>query len=192
MEETKVFVVANEVLLALIKQIKSAQWDMAVPAEMTWQPDQKLRDIVNYHIYDDAWVPDMLAGRTMAEVGDTYDFLRSTTDSVAEYEKYNRRANKAVESFADFDRIAHLSYGDYTTREYLTHITLYRGLHIFDIAKLIGAKIQVPDALVQGLWEIVEPQAQVLRDMHVIGAEVPVPKDAPLLDRLLGLTGRHK
>ncbi len=65
-------------------------------------------------------------------------------------------------------------------------------MHIFDIAKLIGAKIQVPDALVQGLWEIVEPQAQVLRDMHVIGAEVPVPKDAPLLDRLLGLTGRHK
>ena len=192
MEETKVFVVANEVLLALIKQIKSAQWDMAVPAEMTWQPDQKLRDIVNYHIYDDAWVPDMLAGRTMAEVGDTYDFLRSTTDSVAEYEKYNRRANKAVESFADFDRIAHLSYGDFTAREYLTHITLYRGLHTFDIAKLIGAKIQVPDALVQGLWEIVEPQAQVLRDMHVIGAEVPVPKDAPLLDRLLGITGRHK
>jgi uncharacterized protein (TIGR03086 family) len=192
MEETKVFVVANEVLLALIKQIKSAQWDMAVPAEMTWQPDQRLRDIVNYHIYDDAWVPDMLAGRTMAEVGNAYDFLRSTTDSVAEYEKYNSRANKAVESFKDFDRIAHLSYGDYTAREYLTHITLYRGLHIFDIANLIGAKIQVPDELVRGLWEIVEPQAQVLRDMHVIGAEVPVPKDAPLIDRLLGLTGRHR
>ena len=28
-----------------------------------------LREIIGYHAYDDAWVPDMLAGRTMAEVG---------------------------------------------------------------------------------------------------------------------------
>ena len=28
-----------------------------------------LREIIGYHAYDDAWVPDMLAGRTMDEVG---------------------------------------------------------------------------------------------------------------------------
>jgi hypothetical protein len=31
------------------------------------EPD--LREIVNYHAHDDAWVPDMLAGRTMDEAG---------------------------------------------------------------------------------------------------------------------------
>ena len=28
-----------------------------------------LRDIINYHAYDEAWIPDMLAGKTMEEAG---------------------------------------------------------------------------------------------------------------------------
>lgn len=191
MDVTKVFVLANTTLLPVIKSIKETQWDMRVPAEMSWQPNQSLRDIVNYHIFDDAWVPDVLAGKTIAEVGDVYDALRVTTDSCAEYEKYNLRAIRSVENFEAFDRITHLSYGDYPAREYLTHVTLYRGLHIFDISGLVGLMVQMPDALVQGLWEIVEPQAQALRDMHVIGPEISVPAEAPMIDRLMGLTGRQ-
>jgi hypothetical protein len=32
-----------------------------------------LRRIINYHAYDDAWVPEVLAGKTIAEVGMKWD-----------------------------------------------------------------------------------------------------------------------
>jgi hypothetical protein len=48
----------------------------------------------------------------------------------------------------------------------------------------------LPEALVQGVWDEVSPHAEEWRTIGVYPAAVPVPDDAPLLDRLLGLTGR--
>ena len=44
--------------------------------------------------------------------------------------------------------------------------------------------------LVQGLWDELAPNAEEWRTIGVFPAAVPVPEDAPLLHRLLGLTGR--
>ena len=49
----------------------------------------------------------------------------------------------------------------------------------------------MPPDLVQGLWDEIAPDAEAWRAMGVFGAAVPVPDDAPLQDRLLGLTGRQ-
>ena len=43
----------------------------------------------------------------------------------------------------------------------------------------------------QGIWDEVSPHAEEWRAIGVYPAAVPVPEDAPLLDRLLGLTGRQ-
>jgi hypothetical protein len=190
MDEVRVFLQANKDLVSVIDKIQEHQWTLRAPAEMSWQPDQTIRDLVNYHIYDDAWVSDVLAGKTAAEVGDRYEALRTTKDTAAEYRKHNKLACDAVRGFRELDRIVHLSYGDFTAREYLTHITLFRGLRNYDFSKFLGFRHNLSPELVEGLWEIIFPQAALLREMHVIGAEIPVPAEAPLLDRLLGLTGR--
>ena len=85
----------------------------------------------------------------------------------------------------------HLSYGDFPARVYLKHITSFRGLRVYDIAKFIGANTTLPPDLVQGLWDEIEPHAEDWRKMGVYGPAVEVPEDAPLQDRLLGLTGRR-
>ncbi|MCX6372579.1 MAG: TIGR03086 family protein, partial [Actinobacteria bacterium] len=95
-----------------------------------------------------------------------------------------------VRAFDDLDRVVHLSYGDYPAREYLKHITSFRGLRAYDIAKYIGADTTMPDDLVRGLWDEIAPDAEQWRQMGVFGAAVDVPETAPLQDRLLGLTGR--
>ena len=59
-----------------------------------------------------------------------------------------------------------------------------------DIAKVIGVDPDLPAALVQGIWDEVSPHAEEWRTIGVFPPAVPVPDDAPLLDRLLGLTGR--
>jgi hypothetical protein len=48
----------------------------------------------------------------------------------------------------------------------------------------------MPDSLVQGLWDEINPVADQWREHGIMPPRVPVPDDAPLLDRLLGLTGR--
>ena len=192
MNEKDVFILADEALKDVVDQIRDDQWDTRVPDDMSpRQPGMTLRRIVNYHAYDDAWVPDVLAGRPIAEVGTGWD-----GDLLGDHPKLNfasivETAVMTVRDFDDLDRTVHLSYGDYPAREYLTHITYFRGLRVYDIAKFIGADTTMPGDLVQGLWDEIAPAAEQWRQMGVFGAAVEVPQSAPLQDRLLGLTGRR-
>src|SRR4249920_1787736 len=73
MSEPDVFVLADRTLDRVVAQIRDDQWEMPMPPEFARRDTAtvpSLRTIIGYHAYDDAWVPDMLAGRTMAEVGE--------------------------------------------------------------------------------------------------------------------------
>ena len=191
MTEQDVFILADQALKAVVEQIRDDQWDLVVPDDMTRKPGITLRELINYHAYDDAWVPDVLAGRTIDEVGDKF-----AGDLLGDHPKLNfasivETAVLAVRVFDDPDRTVHLSYGDWPAREYLKHITSFRGLRTYDIAKLIGADTALPPDLVQGLWDEIAPSAEEWRKLGVYGPAVAVAEDAPLQDRLLGLTGRQ-
>ena len=56
---------------------------------------------------------------------------------------------------------------------------------------MLGQSVDLEPELVQGVWDEVSPHAEEWRTIGVYGPAVPVPEDAPLLDRLLGLTGRQ-
>jgi len=99
-------------------------------------------------------------------------------------------ATVAVAEFSDFDRTVHLSYGDFPAHVYLLHIIIFRGFQAHDLAQFIGVPPTWSAELVQGLWDLVAPHAEELRELGVFGPRVDVPEDAPLRDRLLGLTGR--
>ncbi len=74
LEEADVFVLADRALAEVVAQIRPEQWDMTMPANFATRSHRaapSLREVINYHAYDDAWVPDMLAGRTMEEAGAT-------------------------------------------------------------------------------------------------------------------------
>jgi uncharacterized protein (TIGR03086 family) len=192
MNEKDVFILADEALKGVVDQIRDDQWDSRVPDDMSARrPGSTLRQIINYHAYDDAWVPDVLAGKTIEEVGTRWD-----GDLLGDHPKLNfaaivETAVMAVRGFDDLDRTVHLSYGDYPAREYLKHITSFRGLRVYDIATFIGADTTMPADLVRGLWDEIAPDAEAWRQIGVFGPAVAVPESAPLQDRLLGLTGRR-
>ena len=194
MTEQEVFILADEALLRVVELITDDQWDLAVPIEMTPRlPGSTLRQVIAYHAWDDAWVPDTLAGKTIEEVGDAHgdrqdDLLGD--EPQAAFATIVATAVSAVRGLADLDKVVHLSYGDYPAREYLKHITYFRGSRVYDIARFIGADTTMPADLVQGLWDELVPQAEDWRKMGVFGPAVEVPDDAPLQDRLLELTGR--
>jgi hypothetical protein len=71
---------------------------------------------VNYHAYDDSWVPDMLAGKTMDEAGrDNFkgDLLGETPKRA--FAAVVDRACKAVRDVTDLDFTVHTSFGEHTT-----------------------------------------------------------------------------
>ncbi len=192
MSEQRVFILSEQALAHTIDQIRDDQWRQNKPDwfQTGGQGEASLREIVNYHAFDSAFVPDILAGKTIAEVGDAYAGDLLGTDPSSSYRKYSNRAIAAAQALDDPDRTVHLSYGDWPAREYLKHITSFRGFRAYDIARWIGASTQLPDELVQGMWDEFAPEVEAWRQMGVFGPAVPVPDGAPLQDRLLGLVGR--
>jgi uncharacterized protein (TIGR03086 family) len=134
----------------------------------------------------------MLSGKTMDEVGaDKFDGDLLGHDPIAAFAALVDTACTAARSVTDLEATVHCSFGDYKVREYLWQINSFRGLRAHDIAEVIGVDSQLPGQLVQGLWDEISPHAEEWRTIGVFGPAVPVPADAPLQDRLLGLTGRR-
>lgn len=199
MDERDVFVLAERALERVVLSVRDEQWDDALPADFALGAPREvpptLREVVSYHLYDDAWVPDVLAGRTMAEVGEdrygtpTEDLLGA--DPGAAFSAAVERACAAARALDDLGRTVHCSFGDFPAQEYLWQVSSFRGLRAHDLALVVGADPRLPADLVQGLWDQVSPHAEEWRAIGVFGPAVPVPDDAPLQDRLLGLTGRR-
>src|SRR5919202_5728396 len=155
--EPEAFVLADQALNRVVQQIKDDQWSMPMPPWfLTRRSDQPptLREVINYHAYDDAWVPDMLAGRTMAEVGqDAFKGDLLGDDPKASFAAIVEKACAAARALDDLDRIVHCSFGDYPAREYFWQINSFRALRAHDIARVIGVDPALPEALVQGIWD---------------------------------------
>jgi hypothetical protein len=150
-----------------------------------------LREIINYHACDDAWVPDMLAGKTMREAGaEQFSGDLLGDDPIGSFAAIVKQSCDAARSLSDLDRTVHCSFGDFSAREYFWQINQFRALRAYDIAQVIGVDPSLPGDLVQGIWDEISPHAEEWRAIGVFSAAVPVGEEASLQDRLLGLAGR--
>ncbi|CAA9226969.1 MAG: hypothetical protein AVDCRST_MAG93-709, partial [uncultured Chloroflexia bacterium] len=72
MESKDVCVEAIQAMKGVVDRVNDDQWSMRMPADfqmMDPNSPKTLRDVVNSMAYDIAWIPDMLTGRTMDEIG---------------------------------------------------------------------------------------------------------------------------
>ena len=63
-------------------------------------------------------------------------------------------------------------------------------VHGWDLARATGRPVSWDETLLTFLYDEVARTAHLGREMGAYGAEVPVPAIAPVLDRMLGRTGR--
>lgn len=200
MDEPELFILADRTLDDVVQQIRDDQWGLAIPewiavGSSVKRDEVDLRAMLNYHAYDDIWVPDMLAGRTMAEVGESKwkgeDLLGDDPKASFHTIVEAAVAAAAVVTPEQLEQTAHLSFGDFTIREYFWQITQFRALRAYEFACLIGVDPTLPDDLVRGVWDQLQPNVEAWRSMGVFGPAVEVPETASLQDKLLGLTGRR-
>ena len=189
MKQRDLFLLSDAALRDVIDRIRPDQLELPVPAEWTRTTDPTLLDVLEAHAFDEAWVPDVLAGRTVDEVGDAYAGDLLGGDPLAKYDELNDRATVAANQPLVADDVVHLSYGDFPVSVYFEHVSTYRAFQAWSIAKLIGLDYSLPAELVDALWEIVLPQVDDWRATGIFGPEVAVPADADRETQLLGKTG---
>jgi len=189
MKQRDLFLQSDAALRDVIDRIRPEQLELPAPAHWSSTPDPTLLDIVAAHAYDEAWVPDVLAGRTIDEVGDAYGGDLLGGDELESYDRLNDAATVAANRLLSADDVVHLSYGDLPVSVYFEHAATYRAFQAWSIAKLIGIDYSLPPELVDLLWEIVLPQVDEWREMGIFGPEVEVPADADRETQLLGKTG---
>lgn len=126
---------------------------------MTPCPEWTVRALVGHLVGEARWTAPLLAGRTIAEVGDSLDGDLLGEDPVAAWDAAAAEATTAVQQPGAMDGITHLSFGDFPAPEYTRQLIADHLIHGWDLAQAIGAEdLLDPEltAFVAAWWEGVE------------------------------------
>jgi uncharacterized protein (TIGR03086 family) len=170
---------------ARVEQIGGGQWQAATPDD-GWA----VRDLVNHLVSEDLWAPPLLAGSTVAEVGDQFDGDVLGADPKAAWAAASRQAVQAAGADGAMDRIVHLSFGDFPGRDYALQLFADHLIHAWDLARAIGADERLDPELVGSCATWFEAVEDAYRSAGVIAERPPVPAGAAAQTRLLAQFGR--
>ncbi|MDP9028331.1 MAG: hypothetical protein M3N46_12430 [Actinomycetota bacterium] len=193
MRERDLYLASDAALRSVIDRMTLTDFGRTVPPE--WSSGHRsaavtLRDIVARHAYDEAWVPDLIDGRTIEEVGDRWSGDLLGDDPIAAYDALNDAATAAA-SRLDLDPEApvHFSYGDYPLAEAFAHLSMYRTFQSWQIARHLGLDFHLPDAVIDGTNELVMPSAELWRSYGVFPPAIEPPAEPDAETRLLCAAG---
>lgn len=172
---------------SLVQRIGPDQWSDPTP-DTEWS----VRDLVNHLVYEQLWVPPLLAGSTVEEVGDKYDGDVLGADPVASWTTAAAAARAAWTAPGAIDRTVALSYGPRPATGYLREMTMDLAVHAWDLARGIGADDTLPEPLVAEALDYTRETAPMLAASGLFAAPLPVSDDADDQTRLLAMLGRRR
>jgi len=184
MDGAQIFRRALEPATALVEGVRASQLRLATPCT-EWD----VRALVGHMLYELSWVPDLVLGSTIAEVGDRHDGDLIGDDLVASWRRAAHAALIAVGRCGPA-AIAHLSYADVTNDAYLRQVGADELIHSWDLGAATGAPVLFDPELAEAVYENTLPGAKGLLASGLFAPPVPVPGDADPQTRLVALYGR--
>jgi uncharacterized protein (TIGR03086 family) len=169
-----------------VQSVREDQWHMPTPCT-----DWEVRDLVNHLVAEARWVPDLMAGSTVAEVGDRYDGDQLGADPQGAWADASAAALEAVAADGALDRIVHVSWGDIPAEVYVSQLTCDLVVHGWDLARAIAADESIDSELVDYCYRWSVPQAELMRSSGLFGEQIEPAADADDQTRLLNLFGRR-
>ena len=188
MPPATLFLHADAAIREVIDQVDPANFPAPVPKEWSELESPTLLGIIGRHAYDEAWIPDVIAGRAAAD-GDPYadaDLLGD--DPIRSYDALNDTATAAVRK-GEFAETFRFTYGDYPAAEGFAHLATYRAFQAYSIAKHFGIPFHLSPELIAGLNEHVTPHADERRQFGVFPPPIEPPGGADDETRLLCTLG---
>jgi uncharacterized protein (TIGR03086 family) len=165
--------------------VDARTWARATPCD-AWDVRQLLQHVVE----ELRWIPPLLDGATVAEVGDRLagDLLG---DDPAGAAVAAVRDAVAAAGVVDPERVVHLSRGDQPARVYLTEVGLDVLVHTWDLARATGQGDPGPDELAVAASEAFAADDEAMwREYGIIAAAVTPRAGASPIERLVARFGR--
>ncbi|MBC7517995.1 MAG: hypothetical protein H7248_03795 [Microbacteriaceae bacterium] len=189
MKTDQLFLVSDAALRSVIDRIAQDDLPKPVPAEWLPTPNKTVRDILAAHAYDEAWIPKLIAGASMADGDELRDRDLLGDDPIAAYDSLNDTATTLVGAGVAPETIFHFQYGDYSAEDGLVHLASYRAFQAWQIAKHLGIEFQLSPEIISGMNEHVLPNVEEWRGFGVFPSPIEPPADADDETRLLCVLG---
>jgi uncharacterized protein (TIGR03086 family) len=174
-----------ELFGARVAAVPADRWDDPTPCE-----DWDVRALVNHNVAENRWAVDLLAGRTVDEVGDAHRGDLLGDDPVYAYRESAERAREAAADDGVLERTTHLSFGDVPGAFYLTQRWIDLLVHAWDLSVSTGQDPDLPAELASAALEEMRAQEEAVRASGVFGPPVDVGPEADHLTRLVAFLGR--
>ena len=184
MNEATTFRQASDGFLRRARQIKADQWSAATPCT-----EWNVRALVNHVAGEYLWVTEMMAGRTVADVGDRLDGDLLGEEPLEVLINAQREAVAAVEEPGGLGRTVHLSFGDVPAAEYAKQMTIDSVIHSWDLARATDGDERLDPDLVELCYAELEKSAEDWRSGGAFGPAM-APSDDSTQAKLLALSGR--
>jgi uncharacterized protein (TIGR03086 family) len=169
-----------------VRAVRDDQWDWPTPCA-EWD----VRALVNHMVGEDRWTVPLLAGETIAQVGDRFsgdllgdDPLRACRQAVDE-------ATTAVGRPGALHRTVDLSFGQTPAQEYVWQLFADHLIHAWDLARAIGVDERLDPALVTACAAWFAEREDGYRSAGVIASRPPTTDDADQQTSLLAAFGRQ-
>ena len=168
MREAEMFIRADQAFTDVVAQITDEQWDEVVPST----PDWSVQELVNHVAQNNL----SLLGEAGMSTEPGHDVLGE--DPAAGWTDIADRAETEAEDMPESKAIS------------LAFQTCDRVLHLWDLQGALGMDQTIDPKLAQFAYDTMLPHAEELAGSDAFGPAVPVPDDADVAAKLLGLSGR--
>jgi uncharacterized protein (TIGR03086 family) len=169
----------------VVSQIQDADWDKPTPCS-----EWTVRDLVNHLVYEQLWVPELLAGKSVAEIGDKYEGDVVGDDPIGRWEATSKAAREAWVGPGALEGDIQLGRGPTPAVQYCWEMTLDLAVHGWDLARGIGAPSPLDTDVAEALLPLFAEQVSAFQGIGIFDPPVPVPDTAGAPDKLIALSGR--
>lgn len=174
---------------ALVAGVGDDQWHDGTPCS-EWD----VRTLVHHLLYEQRWVPPLIDGLTIEQVGDRFEGDLMGDDASTWPRLLASSMEEAHAAVAEPDalkRTVHLSFADTSGQEYVMQLTGDLAIHAWDLARATGQDDTIDPDAVALLLPWAETYSELLAASGMFGSPIDVGADATDQLRLLGLVGRH-
>jgi uncharacterized protein (TIGR03086 family) len=171
---------------ARVDAVTSDEW-----GRPTIDSEWDVGDLVDHLLDENRWVAPLLGGRSLEQAGEIVVGLAGESDRRMAWRSAAADAARAVSAPDALAGSVQLSRGPTPAAQYITEMIFDHTIHAWDLGKAVGSDRPLPGELVSTVYSILQP----LGDLSQLGGgmfapPVTVPDDAPIVDKLVALTGR--
>ncbi len=147
-----------------VNAVRADQWDDLTPCR-----EWNVRALVNHVCGEDLWTAPLMAGRTIAEVGDRFDGDLLGGDPIRTALAAASEATRSVAETLPAGGTVHLSYGEEKMEEYVHQLAADHLIHAWDLAAATGGDPRLDPALVAEVAAWFAEREELYRAVGAVG-----------------------